>query len=164
MNPAHYHLLINHFPIIGLFFGIGILIFGFIKKNSLLLNVSYVIFVICMITGKISMMTGDKAEHFIENNGDFSHDLIEVHEESAENFMKIMYLLGVLSIAGLYMNYKENKKAYLVSYVILLTSIIAVVFAKPVGTSGGEIRHTEIRDRDFTTKNNSDIEKGEHDE
>lgn len=164
MNPAHHHLLINHFPIIGLFFGIGILIFGLIKKNSLLLNISYVIFIICMITGKVSMMTGDKAEHFIENISGFSHDLIEEHEESAENFMKIMYLLGLLSIAGLYVNFKKNKKAHLIPYLILLTSIVAVVFAKPVGTSGGEIRHTEIRDGNSTAKINSEAEKDEHDE
>jgi uncharacterized membrane protein len=164
MNPAHYHLLINHFPIIGLFFGIGILIYGLIKKNSLLLNISYVIFIICMITGKVSMMTGDKAEHFIENISGFSHDLIEEHEESAENFMKIMYLLGLLSIAGLYVNFKKNKKAHLISYLILLTSIVAVVLAKPVGTSGGEIRHTEIRVGNSTAKTNSEAEKEEHDE
>lgn len=162
MNPAHYHLLVNHFPIVGLFFGIGILIFGLFKKNILVLHIAYIIFIFCVISGKISMMTGDKAEHFVENNSVFSHELIEAHEKEAENFMKVMYVLGVLSIVAIYLNSKKNKKSSLVSYAVLITSIMGIMVAKPVGTSGGEIRHTEIRSSNATITNDLEIEKNEN--
>ncbi|MES2811138.1 MAG: hypothetical protein V4670_01600 [Bacteroidota bacterium] len=145
MNDAHLHMLVNHFPIIGLFFGIAILSFGMFKRNALLINVAYIIFIFCMIMGKISMMTGDKAEHFIENMAGFSHELIEEHEETAEGFMKIMYLLGLTSALGLYVDYKKHKKALLFSFLVMTIAGVAIVLSGPVGTSGGEIRHSEIR-------------------
>jgi len=145
MNEAHYHMLINHFPIIGLFFGIAILVFGMIKRNAILINTAYLIFIFCMIMGKITMMTGDKAEHFVENIAGFSHELIEEHEEAAEGFMKIMYVLGFASALGLYINYKKHKKALLVSILILTIAVVAMILSAPAGTTGGEIRHSEIR-------------------
>lgn len=160
MNDAHLHMIVNHFPIIGLFFGIGILIFGILKKNSLVLNIAYVIFVFCMIMGKVSMFTGDKAEDVVENLG-ISRDIIHNHEELAEGFMKIMYLLGLASILGLFANAKKHSKALLLSYLILIISIVGTVLAKPVGTSGGEIRHTEIRENNGNSNSNNISKVGE---
>ncbi|MFC7772742.1 hypothetical protein [Flavobacterium sp. GCM10027622] len=146
MNEAHYHMLVNHFPIIGLFFGIAILAYGMFKRNALLINTAYIIFIFCMIMGKVSMMTGDKAEHFVEDFSGFSHELIEEHEEAAEGFMKIMYALGFASALGLYVDYKKHNKALLVSFLVITVAIVAIVLSGPVGTSGGEIRHDEIRE------------------
>ena len=37
MNDAHLHMVVNHFPIIGIIFGLGILIIGFFLNNNILL-------------------------------------------------------------------------------------------------------------------------------
>ena len=144
MNQAHLHMVFNHFPIIGLFFGIGILAYGIIKKQTILVNTAYVIFIVCMIMAKATMMTGEGAEEIVEELG-ISHDIIHEHEEIAETFMKILYALGILSILGLVANVKKHAKAAFVSYIVLVLAISAAVLSKSVGTSGGEIRHTEIR-------------------
>lgn len=145
MNQAHLHMVFNHFPIIGLFFGTGILAYGIIKKQTILVNTAYVIFIFCMITAKATMMTGEGAEEIVEELG-ISHDIIHQHEEIAEKFMIVLYGLGLLSILGLFANTKKYPKATVVSYLVLLVAIGSVVLSKYVGTSGGEIRHTEIRD------------------
>jgi uncharacterized membrane protein len=139
----------NHFPIIGLFFGIGILAYGVIKKQTILINTAYVIFIFCMIMAKATMMTGEGAEEIVEELG-ISHDIIHEHEEIAEKFMKVLYGLGLLSILGLVANVKKHAKASIVSYFILLVAIGSAVLSKYVGTSGGEIRHTEIRENSIT--------------
>ena len=144
MNQAHLHMVFNHFPIIGLFFGIGILAYGIIKKQTILVNTAYIIFIVCMIMAKATMMTGEGAEEIVEELG-ISHDIIHEHEEIAETFMKILYALGILSILGLVANVKKHAKAAIVSFVVLVLAISAAVLSKSVGTSGGEIRHTEIR-------------------
>ena len=115
MNQAHLHMVFNHFPIIGLFFGIGILAYGIIKKQTILVNTAYVIFIVCMIMAKATMMTGEGAEEIVEELG-ISHDIIHEHEEIAETFMKILYALGILSIFGLVANVKKHAKAAIVSY------------------------------------------------
>ena len=145
MNDAHLHMVFNHFPIIGLFFGIGILAYGIIKKQTILVNTAYVIFIVCMIMAKATMMTGEGAEEIVEELG-ISKEIIHEHEEIAETFMKILYVLGILSILGLVANVKKHAKASIVSYVVLVLAIGAAVLSKSVGTSGGEIRHTEIRE------------------
>lgn len=144
MNDAHLHMVVNHFPIIGLFFGVAILLFGIFKKNPLVLNISYLIFIFCMIMGQVSMFTGENAEDIVENLG-ISKDVIHTHEELAEGFMKVMYLLGLASILGLFANIKKHSKALLLAYLILIIGVVSAVLSTPVGTSGGEIRHTEIR-------------------
>lgn len=138
-------MVFNHFPIIGLFFGIGILVYGIIKKQTILVNTAYVIFIVCMIMAKATMMTGEGAEEIVEELG-ISHDLIHEHEEIAETFMKVLYILGILSILGLVANFKKHSKAQIISYVVLILAIGSSILSKNVGTSGGEIRHTEIRD------------------
>lgn len=158
MNQAHLHMVFNHFPIIGLFFGIGILAFGIFKKHTILVNTAYVMFIFCMIMAKATMMTGEGAEEIVEELG-ISHDIIHNHEEVAETFMKVLYVLGILSILGLVANFKKHAKASIVSYVVLVLAIGAAVLSKSVGTSGGEIRHTEIREN--ANINNASTESNE---
>jgi hypothetical protein len=71
--------------------------------------------------------------------------IIHEHEEIAEKLAVVLYVLGVVSLFGLYANLKNHSKAKLTSYLALVIAIVGVVLAKNVGTSGGEIRHTEIR-------------------
>ena len=164
MNDAHLHMVFNHFPIIGLFFGIGILAFGIIKKQTILVNTAYVIFIFCMIMAKATMMTGEGAEEIVEELG-ISHDIIHDHEELAETFMKVLYGLGILSILGLVVNLKKHSKAAIVSYVVLVLAIGSAILSKNVGTSGGEIRHKEIRENtdnvviDENNEDDSHVEK-----
>lgn len=145
MNDAHVHMVVNHFPIIGTIFGLGILITGIVMKNNVVKNVAYVLFCISAIFGFASMFTGEGAEEIAENLPSVTDQIIHEHEEMAEKLAVVLYLLGLVSIAGLYMNFKNHAKASLVSFIALTISVVAVFLAQQTGTSGGEIRHTEIR-------------------
>jgi uncharacterized membrane protein len=145
MNDAHLHLLVNHFPIIGTIFGLGILLAGIIFKNNAIKNVSYVIFIVTAIFAYIGMSTGEGAEEIVEDMPNVGKQIIHEHEEFAEKLALVLYLLGAVSLFGLYANLKNYSKAKLITYLTLVIAIVGVVLAKCVGTSGGEIRHTEIR-------------------
>lgn len=155
MNEAHIHMLINHFPIIGLFFGLGVLLFGVVKKNSVLKSAAYVMLIICVISGQLAMMTGDKAEHFVEDLPGFTHNVIHEHEEAAEVFMIPMYVLGLVSIVGLYAQSKKHSFEKWISYLALVLGVVCVFLSKNAGTTGGEIRHTEIRENSSTLSNSN---------
>lgn len=152
MNDAHLHMVFNHFPIMGTIFGLGILITGVITKNNSIKNVSYVLFIIAAIFALLSMATGEGAEELVEEMPGIGHHIIHEHEEIAEKLALVLYVLGVVSIFGLYANIKNHSKAKLTSFIAVVIAVIGAVLAKSVGTSGGEIRHTEIR------------ENGSHDE
>jgi uncharacterized membrane protein len=145
MNDAHLHLLVNHLPIIGTIFGLGILIAGIVFKNNAVKNVSYVIFIVAAIFAAVSMSTGEGAEELVEDMPSVGKQIIHEHEEIAEKLAIILYILGAVSLLGLYTNIKNHSKSKLISFLILVIALVGVVLAKSVGTSGGEIRHTEIR-------------------
>lgn len=110
------------------------------------------------------MMTGDKAEHAVEEMAGFSHDYIHEHEEAAELFMKPIYLLGLLSIFGLVGISKNRKSEKIVSFCVLGIAAICLFLSKEVGTSGGEIRHTEIRENAQNYLKSTDSEHTEEQE
>ncbi|HPW98271.1 MAG TPA: hypothetical protein PK218_06915 [Flavobacterium sp.] len=162
MTDAHLHLVVNHFPIIGLFFAIGIMVFGVFLKSNILKNTAYVMLIITAIFGFLSMYTGEGAEEMVEDMPNIGHKIIHEHEELAEKFVLFLYAAGLLSILGLYFNLKMHSKANIVAYATLVVAIIAGIFAVQVGTSGGEVRHTEIRTEKVAQ--NNDIEKNYSDE
>jgi len=145
MNDAHLHLLVNHFPIIGTLFGLGILIAGMLLKNNSVKNTAYILFIVAAIFAAFSMGTGEGAEELVEDLPNIGKHIIHEHEEIAEKFALIMYVTGFLGLLSLYTSIKNHKLAKTFSIITLIFALIASVFAKSVGTTGGEIRHTEIR-------------------
>ena len=145
MNDAHLHLVVNHFPIIGTIFGLGILIAGLIFKNTATKNVAYVLFVVAAIFAAFSMGTGEGAEEIAEKLPDVTDQIIHEHEEMAEKLAIVLYALGAFSLVGLFLNFVKNSNEKFVSYLAVVIAAVAVFLAQQTGTTGGEIRHTEIR-------------------
>lgn len=145
MNDAHLHMVVNHFPIIGTIFGLGILITGIILKNNSVKNTAYVLFIVAAVFAAFSMGTGEGAEEMVEDMPNIGKRIIHEHEEIAEKLALILYLLAAVSLAGLILNLKNHSKAKLISFIAVIVATAAVYIATLVGTSGGEIRHTEIR-------------------
>ena len=150
MNDAHLHMVVNHFPIIGTIFGLGILLAGLFFKNNILKNTAYSLFIVAAIFGFLSMNTGEGAEEIVEDFPNIGKHIIHEHEEIAEKLALVLYVLAAASIVGLYLNFKKHAKANLVSYIVLVIAAIGVFLAQQTGTSGGEIRHTEIRENAAT--------------
>lgn len=145
MTDAHLHLVVNHFPIIGTILGFGILLAGIFLKNNTVKNVTYVLFIVAAIFAAFSMGTGEGAEEAVEEMPNIGKQIIHEHEEMAEKLAIVLYVLGVISLLGLYTNFKNHTKSKLVSYLALIIAAVGIFLAQQVGTTGGEIRHTEIR-------------------
>jgi uncharacterized membrane protein len=146
MNDAHLHLVVNHFPIIITFLGLGILVVGLFLKNNSVKNTAYVLFVVGALFALASMATGEGAEEMVEDMPSIGKQIIHEHEELAEKLALVLYVTGIFSLLSLYTSIKNNKFAKTLSYITLILSLAASILATGVGNSGGEIRHTEIRD------------------
>ena len=113
------------------------------------------------------MGTGEGAEELVEDMPNIGHQIIHEHEEIAEKFAVILYVTGFFGLVSLFTSYKKYRFATLFSFITLALAIVAGVLTKSVGTSGGEIRHTEIRTNIISTtgaEQNTVDEKSEHDE
>lgn len=145
MNDAHLHLLVNHFPIIGTIFGLGILIAGIVLKNNAVKNTAFVLLMVSAVFGFAAMSTGEGAEELVEDMPSVGKSIIHEHEELAEKFILVLYVTGAFALLSLIANLKKHSKANLFTWITLLLTIVTAVLVKEVGTSGGEVRHTEIR-------------------
>lgn len=145
MNGAHFHLIVNHLPIVGVIIGTLVIITGFLLKKVQVKQTALGINVFSAITAIAVFLTGEGAEEVVEDMSGISETLIHIHEEYAETFLILAIILGVLSILTFWLSIKNHK---LTNYGFLLTLILSIgliVVGKLAGTSGGEIRHPEIR-------------------
>ncbi|CAM3413211.1 DUF2231 domain-containing protein [Flavobacterium longum] len=145
MNDAHWHLVVNHLPIIFPMAALIVLATGLVSKSEAVKRTAYLLFVIGALTSAAAMATGEGAEEVVENLNGVSENYIETHEEAAETFALMSYILGVLSIIGLWANFQKKSFSKWVSIAVALFALVVLFFAKATGTTGGEIRHSEIR-------------------
>lgn len=145
MNGAHWHLVVNHLPIIFPIVGVIVMITGLISKSEAVKRTAFMIFVFCALAAIAAMNTGEGAEEVVENINGVSENFIESHEEAAETFAILSYILGGISLLGLWASFKQKSFSSIISIATLIFAFVVLFFAKQTGTTGGEIRHTEIR-------------------
>jgi uncharacterized membrane protein len=163
MNDAHFHLVINHLPIIVPIVGAIVLIIGLLFNQEVVKRVAYLLFILGAIATFPTMNSGEGAEEVVEHLPGISHDLIHEHEEKAEFFAILSYLLGVISIVALWVSWKRKKYATMTSALVLVFSIVVLFFGSQTATSGGEISHPEIRE-DFKAAPDDDHDEAEESE
>ena len=145
MNGAHWHLVVNHLPIIFPIVGVIVMITGLISKSEAVKRTAFMIFVFGALAAIAAMNTGEGAEEVVENINGVSENFIESHEEAAETFAILSYILGGISLLGLWASFKQKSFSSIISIATLIFAFVVLFFAKQTGTTGGEIRHTEIR-------------------
>ena len=169
MNEAHFHLIINHFPIIIPVVGMLILLSGFLIKSPLLKRVAYCLFILGALFTIPAFASGEAAEEVVEHMNGVSEHRIHEHEEVAETFSLLIYLLGGFSLIALWAQWKQKSFSKIISWGVALFALVVLFYAQQTGTSGGEIQHPEIR-KDFqntsplegTTNQNTALEE-DHD-
>jgi uncharacterized membrane protein len=136
--------MLTHIPIIGIFIGIGIMIYGLLIKNETLLKVSLTLFIIMAILMIPSYFTGEWSKLIIEKKLGVSDKIIQSHESFAVKAVFLMLILMILAIINFIFINKKHTYSNLLTIIILIFSIIIAVVMTKVGDLGGQIRHTEI--------------------
>jgi hypothetical protein len=83
MNTAHIHLLLNHFPSIGMIMGLGLFLVGLIRKSDELKQLSLLIFVLLSLIAMPTYMSGNVTDLAISYRADYNFDLVEAHQSLA---------------------------------------------------------------------------------
>ncbi|MBS1788392.1 MAG: hypothetical protein JST85_11760 [Acidobacteria bacterium] len=145
MNGAHWHLLLNHLPVLGTVFGILLLLFAWLKKSEEIKRVSLGVFVLSALCAVPAYLTGEPAEGVVEHLPGVSEALIEPHEEAALVALSAAIATGIVAMAGLFL-FRKTKS--LPMWLMLATLFLALATGGLMfrtANFGGEIRHTEIR-------------------
>lgn len=155
MNGAHWHLVVNHLPIIFPIVGIIVMITGLISKSDAVKRTAFFIFILGILASVAAMATGEGAEEIVENINGVTENYIENHEEKAETFALLSYILGSISLLGIWASFKQKSFSNIVAIITLIFAFVVLFFGKQTGTTGGEIRHTEIRSGNTVPANDS---------
>ncbi|MGE5174132.1 MAG: hypothetical protein ACM3MD_09925 [Betaproteobacteria bacterium] len=146
INWAHVHLLINHFPVVGVLGGILLLIYALTRKSEEVKMVSLGVFVLIALMTIAVFFTGQAAEEAVKKLPGVTEGYIGRHEEMAEYAITLMEILGVLALTGLVLLKRLGAIPKLVVLLVLVMSLITAAVVGFTANLGGQIRHTEIRD------------------
>jgi uncharacterized membrane protein len=145
MNWAHVHLMINHFPVIGVLGAVLLLLYALVRKSDEVRMVSFGVFVLIALITIAVFFTGQGAVDVVKNLQGVTEAFVGRHEEMAAIALVLTEVLGVLALAGLYL---LRRSGSIPKWLVLAVIVASLVTAAVVGLTanlGGQIRHTEIR-------------------
>jgi uncharacterized membrane protein len=143
-SGAHLHLLVNHVPILGAFFALGLLVASYFWSPDVLRRTALVVLVVTALAGWASDLTGEPAEDALRGIPGVTRDLIHAHEDIAGTALLAGALLGVLALATL-VRWRRTPVPARAAHVLTLGTVIVGGLMGYVGLLGGRIRHTEVR-------------------
>ena len=143
---SHVHMILNHFPTVGLTLTLVLFIAGLVMKNDGLKRVSLVLFTICGILGAPTYVTGAAAMWALKDMpGGISQAAINAHRDMALLSLFGLAFTGVTAYFELWRYRYLNKFSNRMLYLVLTFAVITFGFMAETGHRGGQINHPEIR-------------------
>jgi uncharacterized membrane protein len=164
VNFVQVHLLLNHFPILGTMIGLGLLLLSFAGKNEDLRRASLIIFPFMALLAIVTFFSGTGAEGAIKKLPGVSDAMIARHQGAAMLALLFMEITGAMSLIALWRSHSTSRPARPNAgvSVVLLFALVTVGLMARVGTTGGDIRHPEIRSGQEETVEGSVLSKVVH--
>jgi hypothetical protein len=141
-NPVQLHLLINHLAVVGLPLSVLVAIYLFRARPGTPFTLFYLLLLVCALGGMVAHQTGESAHQWLRGSwvGN-EHDLMEAHEELAENAIVGSLVLLVVSLLGLVGEFLDfGWRKYLLALAIVL-SLGMTIYLGAIAHSGGLIKH-----------------------
>src|SRR4026209_239894 len=99
---AHVHMLLNHFPAVGMIVGLALLLLSFVRKNDHLRKASFeVIFLIALATMPV-YVSGQAAAETVKGLWGVSAEAIVAHNDAALGSFVMMEITGFLAWLALW--------------------------------------------------------------
>jgi hypothetical protein len=139
------HLAFNHAPVMFLPIAIAMLIVAMRRHSVDLKNASLMVLVVTAIITPAVYLTGEPAEHVIENLPAVSLSAIEEHEESAMASTVVAIVAGVVAAAVLGAGRGWWDAPAWMLQTALVVAILAAGLMARTAWLGGHVSHPEIR-------------------
>ncbi|CCH03498.1 hypothetical protein FAES_pFAES01004 (plasmid) [Fibrella aestuarina BUZ 2] len=143
INGAHWHLLVNHLPIIGGLLATIVLGYGLFRRNEAIIRLGYGMFVLMSIATLITNQTGESAEHYLKSINQLDRQRLHNHEQAADWANVGMYLTAGLSLLTLL--WPRARQVRFMPTLVFAASLITFGLMANVGRLGGLIMHRELR-------------------
>ena len=145
LNLAHVHLLLNHFPTIGMIVGLGLFVAAIMSKSDHLKSASLVIFFGIALLSIPTFASGTAAGLALSKNSDVSKTMVDAHETAAFEALGVMELTGALAWLALWQHRRLSRFPPATMAAVLLAAAVTFGLMGWAASIGGDIRHPEIR-------------------
>lgn len=140
MSPVALHLALNHLPVAGFLFAVGLLAIALITKSRDLKLGALLVVLISSLLAIPVYLTGEGTEESLERLG-VSEAVMERHEEMAEITFIAVEIVGVGALIALVLAWRYARLQRAATAAILLLSLVAAGMVGWTAKLGGEIRH-----------------------
>lgn len=147
MNGAHAHLLVNHFPIVGTFLGVVLLLLTLAtRRDRGVWTAGVAVLALSAMGAAAAQLTGEPAEEVVEDLAGVDPDVVEEHEERAKIATIASVAVGVVALGAWFVG--RRRDAIPVGFVggTLAAAVVSAGLMAWTGNAGGKIRHPEIGD------------------
>ena len=145
MSGAHWHLILNHIPVIGIYFGLFILIVGLLKKSDFIKKLALWLLLILALIALPAYFTGEAAEEVAEKMPFTSEEVLESHEWAGQLSLMACVVIGLLVLLAFLMLIFGGKLSGPLLIIILILAIITAGLTAWTANLGGKIRRPELR-------------------
>ncbi len=163
MSPNYPHLLWNHAPLFSLAFGFVFVAISLLKANPVLKKTGLVLLVLGGLFSVPAYLSGEDAEHFVEEIPGISEHYLEEHEELGETAYYVNLLVGMLALAALTLGGMLEKYRKLLDIAVVVSGFIGIAITGIAAKHGGQIRRPELWDEQEVEVYEAEEHLEEHD-
>ena len=142
----HLHIVLNHFPLIGSVFVLGLLIASAYMKNDDMRRVSLILFVVLGLLAIPTYITGAAAGWAYQGRPDMSVQILDAHRDAALMAFMFIGLTGLVSWLVLWRERRYGRASTAGFYAVLALGIVALLTIVEAGSLGGTVLRPELRE------------------
>ncbi len=144
LGPIQVHLMLNHLPVLGVPFGLGLLVFALATRREETLRVGLGVLVLAAIAAGVVYLSGGAAEEVVEEAARVPEAVIERHEEAAELAAIAAGALGLVALVGLFVSRSRTLPRWFGACTLTGALLVSGLMAWTANL-GGKVGHEELR-------------------
>jgi nicotinamide riboside transporter PnuC len=146
MNAPHWHLAINHLPVMGVFLVMLLLGYALVSGRGELYGVCLGTLMLLALATVPVFFTGRSADSaLMDFTSEYDDKLIHVHEAAAKIAFIGIGVLGVIALVALWFGRRLPHVSRGVASCVFVLVVVETVLMARAANLGGNIRHPEIR-------------------
>lgn len=143
-NAAHWHLVVNHLPVVGSLAALLLLAWAFVKNTDESKRIALTALVLVALVSIPAFLTGEPAEGLLKGLPGISKRWMSNHEEAAEVALWVAIAAGALAL-GVLIFFRKTRSIprWAIGGLLVVTLAVSGLMTR-AANYGGKIHHPEI--------------------
>ncbi len=151
-QPEYVHILLNHFPITGLFVALWFLLVGALRNSRLTIMIALVVVALLSLSAWPVAHYGELAyDRVLSMSDEAGSQYLKYHEELANRWIFLFYVTSAAATAALIVVWRKPRYLRPAVVVVALLAAGSLAAGAVIAEYGGRIRHREFQNKPLST-------------